>query len=184
MFLTAGVTEGAQYKISEIKVSGDTILPQEDVERMVIQKSGDTFSRALLEFSSDTITNSLSNIGYAFAKVNPIPTTNRAEQTVAINMQVVPGPRVSVRRILFRGNTRTSDEVMRREMRQFENSWYSQAAIDRSKIRLQRLGYFESVEVETPAVSGSNDQVDVVTTSRKPPRAASCSAWATRSPTA
>ncbi|MGM3213588.1 POTRA domain-containing protein, partial [Klebsiella pneumoniae] len=90
MFLTAGVTEGAQYKISEIKVSGDTILPQEDVERMVIQKSGDTFSRALLEFSSDTITNSLSNIGYAFAKVNPIPTTNRAEQTVAINMQVVP----------------------------------------------------------------------------------------------
>jgi outer membrane protein insertion porin family len=129
---------------------------------MVIQKSGDTFSRALLEFSSDTITNSLSNIGYAFAKVNPIPTTNRAEQTVAINMQVVPGPRVSVRRILFRGNTRTSDEVMRREMRQFENSWYSQAAIDRSKIRLQRLGYFESVEVETPAVSGSNDQVDVV----------------------
>ena len=69
---------------------------------------------------------------------------------------------MSVRRILFRGNTRTSDEVMRREMRQFENSWYSQAAIDRSKIRLQRLGYFESVEVETPAVSGSNDQVDVV----------------------
>ncbi|KAG1449112.1 hypothetical protein G6F57_016698 [Rhizopus arrhizus] len=162
MFLTAGVTEGAQYKISEIKVSGDTILPQEDVERMVIQKSGDTFSRALLEFSSDTITNSLSNIGYACAKVNPIPTTNRPDQTVAINMQVVPGPRVSVRRILFRGNTRTSDEVMRREMRQFENSWYSQAAIDRSKIRLQRLGYFESVDVETPAVSGSNDQVDVV----------------------
>ncbi|HEL5052962.1 outer membrane protein assembly factor BamA [Stenotrophomonas maltophilia] len=162
MFLTAGVTEGEQYKISEIKVSGDTILPQEDVERMVIQKSGDTFSRALLEFSSDTITNSLSNIGYAFAKVNPIPTTNRADQTVAINMQVVPGPRVSVRRIVFRGNTRTSDEVMRREMRQFENSWYSQAAIDRSKIRLQRLGYFESVDVETPAVSGSNDQVDVV----------------------
>ncbi|MCC9046574.1 hypothetical protein LMH46_11055, partial [Neisseria gonorrhoeae] len=70
---------------------------------------------------------SLSNIGYAFAKVNPIPTTNRPDQTVAINMQVVPGPRVSVRRILFRGNTRTSDEVMRREMRQFENSWYSQA---------------------------------------------------------
>ncbi|HYQ22968.1 outer membrane protein assembly factor BamA [Stenotrophomonas sp.] len=162
MFVTAGVTEGNQYKISEIKVSGDTILPQEDVERMVVQKAGDTFSRGLLEFSSDAITNSLSNIGYAFAKVNPIPTTNRAEQTVAVNMQVVPGPRVSVRRIIFKGNTRTSDEVMRREMRQFENSWYSQAAIDRSKVRLQRLGYFESVDVETPPVSGSNDQVDVV----------------------
>ncbi|MBK0053667.1 outer membrane protein assembly factor BamA [Stenotrophomonas sp. S39] len=162
MFVTAGVTEGNQYKISDIKVSGDTILPQEDVERMVVQRAGDTFSRALLEFSSDAITNSLSNIGYAFAKVNPIPTTNRAEQTVAVNMQVVPGPRVSVRRIIFKGNTRTSDEVLRREMRQFENTWYSQAAIDRSKIRLQRLGYFESVDVETPPVSGSNDQVDVV----------------------
>lgn len=162
MFITAGVTEGEQYKISEIKVTGDTILPQEDVERMVIQKSGDTFSRALLEYSSDAITNSLSNIGYAFAKVNPIPTSNRADRTVAINMQVVPGPRVQVRRITFKGNTRTSDEVLRREMRQFENSWYSQAAIDRSKIRLQRLGYFESVDVETPPVTGSNDQVDVV----------------------
>jgi len=162
MFITAGVTEGEQYKISEIKVTGDTILPQEDVERMLIQKAGDTFSRALLEFSSDTITNSLSNIGYAFAKVNPIPTSNRADRTVAINMQVVPGPRVGVRRIVFKGNTRTSDEVLRREMRQFENTWYSQAAIDRSKIRLQRLGYFESVDVETPPVTGSNDQVDVV----------------------
>ena len=162
MFVTAGVTEGEQYKISDIKVTGDTVLPQEDVEKMVIQKSGDTFSRALLEFSADGITNSLSNVGYAFAKVNPIPTSNRADRTVAVNMQVVPGPRVSVRRIVFKGNSRTSDEVLRREMRQFENSWYSQAAIDRSKIRLQRLGYFESVDVETPPVTGSNDQVDVV----------------------
>ena len=162
MFLTAGVTEGEQYKISDIKVSGDTVLPQEDVERMVIQKPGDVFSRALLEFSSTGITNSLSNIGYAFAKVNPIPTSNRADRTVAVNMQVVPGPRVAVRQIVFRGNTRTSDEVLRREMRQFENTWYSQAAIDRSKIRLQRLGYFESVDVQTEPVTGSNDQVDVV----------------------
>ena len=162
MFITADVTEGEQYKISEIKVTGETILPQEDVERMVFQKAGDTFSRGLLEFSADGITNSLSNIGYAFAKVNPIPTSNRAERTVAVNMQVVPGPRVSVRRIVFKGNTRTTDEVLRREMRQFENAWYSQAAIDRSKIRLQRLGYFESVDVETTPVTGSNDQVDVV----------------------
>ena len=162
MFITAGVTEGEQYKISEIKVTGDTILPQEDVERMVFQKAGDTFSRGLLEFSANAITNTLSNVGYAFAKVNPIPTSNRAERTVAVNMQVVPGPRVSVRRVVFKGNTRTADEVLRREMRQFENAWYSQAAIDRSKIRLQRLGYFESVDVETSPVTGSNDQVDVV----------------------
>ena len=77
-------------------------------------------------------------------------------------MQVVPGPRVNVRRIAFKGNSRTSDEVIRREMRQFEGAWYSQAAIDRSKIRLQQLGYFETVDVETVPVAGSNDEVDVV----------------------
>ncbi|MCF5956218.1 outer membrane protein assembly factor BamA, partial [Xanthomonas perforans] len=162
MFISAGVTEGEQYKISEIKVTGDTVLPQADIERLVIPKAGDIFSRALLEYTSDAITNTLSNVGYAFAKVNPIPTPNREDRTVAVNLQVVPGPRVTVRRILYKGNSRTSDEVLRREMRQFENTWYSQAAIDRSKIRLQRLGYFESVDVETPAVPGSNDQVDVV----------------------
>ncbi|MDR2873041.1 MAG: outer membrane protein assembly factor BamA [Xanthomonadaceae bacterium] len=162
MFLTVGLSEGEQYKISEIKVTGDTVLPQEDIERLVVLQTGDIFSRALLELSSDAITSTLSNIGYAFAKVDLIPNVNRADCTVAINMHVVPGPRVNVRRIIFRGNTRTSDEVIRREMRQFENSWYSQAAIDRSKIRLQRLGYFESVNVETPPVPGSEDQVDVI----------------------
>ena len=164
MFITAGVSEGEQYKISDIRVTGDTVLPQEEIERLVIQKEGDIFSRGLLEWSATAITNTLSNVGYAFAKVNPIPSPNRADQTVAVNMQVLPGPRVQVRRIEFKGNDRTSDEVLRREMRQFENAWYSQAAIDRSKIRLQRLGYFESVEVETPAVPGAPDQVDVVYT--------------------
>jgi len=114
--------------------------------------------------SSDAITATLGNIGYAFAQVNPIPDVDRDKRTVAINMQVVPGPRVSVRHIEFKGNTRTSDEVMRREMRQFEGSWYSQVAVDRSKLRLQRLGFFEpgSVDVETKPVPGSNDEVDLV----------------------
>ncbi|HRF84108.1 MAG: outer membrane protein assembly factor BamA [Xanthomonadaceae bacterium] len=162
MYLTASVSEGEVYTISEIKVTGDTVLPQENIERLLISKQGQVFSRVLLERSSDLITNTLGNIGYAFARVNPVPTVNREDRTVAINMQVVPGPRVNVRRIVFKGNTRTSDEVLRREMRQFENSWYSQAAIDRSKVRLQRLGFFETVEVETPAVPGTQDQVDVV----------------------
>lgn len=164
MFITAGITEGEQYKVSEVKVTGDTVLPQENVERMVIVKEGQIFSRRLLEMTSDSITATLSNVGYAFAQVNPIPSVDREKRTVSINFQVVPGPRVNVRRIVFKGNARTSDEVMRREMRQFEGAWYSQAAIDRSKIRLQRLGYFETVDVETPAVPGTNDQVDVVYT--------------------
>ena len=162
MFITAGVTEGEQYKVSDVKVTGDTVLPVEDIERMVLVKKDQVFSRAILEYTSDAITSTLGNIGYAFSKVNPIPTVDRENRTVAINLQVVPGPRVNVRRITFKGNTRSADEVLRREMRQFEGSWYSQAAIDRSKIRLQRLGYFETVDVETPPVAGSNDEVDVV----------------------
>lgn len=162
MFISAGVTEGVQYKVSEVKVTGDTVLPAQDIERLVLMKKDQTFSRALLEFTSDAITSTLSNIGYAFSKVNTIPTVDREHRTVAVNLQVVPGPRVNVRRIVFKGNSRTGDEVMRREMRQFEGAWYSQAAVDRSKIRLQRLGYFETVEVETPPVPGSSDQVDLV----------------------
>ncbi|MGO4223240.1 outer membrane protein assembly factor BamA [Lysobacter sp. TAF61] len=162
MFLTAGVTEGEQYKVASVQVTGDTILPKEQIERLVLVKPEQIFSRRLLEISSDSIIATLSNVGYAFAQVNPIPDVNRENKTVGINMQVVPGPRVNVRRIAFKGNSRTSDEVIRREMRQFEGSWYSQAAIDRSKIRLQQLGYFETVDVETVPVPGSNDEVDVV----------------------
>ncbi|MFC3549946.1 outer membrane protein assembly factor BamA [Lysobacter cavernae] len=162
MFLSAGVTEGEQYKVSSVQVTGDTILPKEQIERLVLVKPEQIFSRRLLEISSDSITATLSNVGYAFAQVNPIPDVGKENKTVGINMQVVPGPRVNVRRIVFKGNSRTSDEVVRREMRQFEGSWYSQAAIDRSKIRLQGLGYFETVDVETQPVPGSNDQVDVV----------------------
>ena len=164
MYLTAGLTEGEVYTISGVEVTGETILPKEQIEQRVFVREGQTFSRALLELSSDAIVATLSNIGYAFAQVNPIPDVNRSDRTVAINMQVVPGPRVNVRRVVFKGNTRTSDEVLRREMRQFEGSWYSQAAIDRSKVRLQRLGFFESgsVNVETQPVPGTDDQVDVV----------------------
>ncbi|MET4726389.1 outer membrane protein insertion porin family [Lysobacter enzymogenes] len=162
MFLTAGLTEGDQYKISSVQVTGDTVLPKEDIEKLVIVKPEQIFSRRLLEISSDAITATLGNVGYAFAQVNPIPDINRENKTVGINMQVVPGPRVNVRRVVFKGNTRTGDEVLRREMRQFEGTWYSQAAIDRSKIRLQGLGYFETVDVESKPVPGSNDQVDVI----------------------
>ena len=164
MFVTASMTEGEQYTVDDVQVTGDTVLSQEQIQRYVFIRKGQTFSRALLELTSDAITNTLGNIGYAFASVNPIPTIDREKRTVGINLQVVPGPRVTVRQIRFKGNTRTTDEVLRREMRQFEGAWYSQAAIDRSKVRLQRLGFFESgsVEAQTVPVPGSNDQVDVV----------------------
>ena len=162
MFVTAGVTEGERYKISDVKITGDTVLPREQVEKMVYVKPDQIFSRRVLQTTTESIIAVLGNIGYAFAQVNPIPDVNRENRTVAIDLQIVPGPRVNVRRIVFKGNTRTADEVLRRQMRQFEGSWYSQAAIDRSKIRLQQLGYFETVDIETPEVPGSSDQVDVV----------------------
>ena len=164
MFITAGLTEGEQYTVSSVKVTGDTVLPQDEVEKMVFVKEGQIFSRRRLELTSDAITAVLSNIGYAFAQVNPVPAVDREKRTVGVELQVVPGPRVNVRRVVFKGNSRTADEVMRREMRQFEGAWYSQAAIDRSKVRLQRLGYFETVEVETIPVPGSDDKVDVAYT--------------------
>jgi len=164
MFITAGLTEGEQYKISEVKVTGDTVLPKEQVEKRLRIVPGQVFSRRLLDLTSDAISLSLSNIGYAFAKVDVQPEVNRTDRTVGITFNVIPGPRVTIRRVEFKGNTRTSDEVLRREMRQFEGSWYSQAALDRSKIRLQQLGYFETVDAENVPVPGSNDQVDVVYT--------------------
>ncbi len=164
MYITAGLTEGEIYTISGVKLSGDTVLSQEQLQKYVLVKEGQTFSRAFLEFTSDSIIAALGNVGYAFARVNPVPDIDREKRTVAINLQIIPGPRVTVRRIQFKGNTKTTDEALRREMRQFEGAWYSQAAIDRSKVRLQRLGFFESgsIEAETVPVAGSDDQVDVV----------------------
>ncbi|MFY2765269.1 outer membrane protein assembly factor BamA [Arenimonas sp. MALMAid1274] len=164
IFVTANVAEGEVYTVSSVKVTGDTILPMEDVEKLVVLKEGMTFSRGLVELTSDSIIATLGNIGYAFAQVNPVPEIDREKREIGLNFFVDPGPRVQVRRITFKGNTNTADEVLRREMRQFEGAWFSQAAVDRSKIRLQRLGFFEEVDIETPEVTGSPDQVDVVIT--------------------
>jgi outer membrane protein insertion porin family len=132
------------------------------MQKLVAVRQGEIFSRKKLELTVDAMTLVLSNIGYAFAKITPVPTIDKEARTVGIDFHVVPGPRVQVRRIVFKGNTRTADIVLRREMRQFEGIWFSQAAVDRSRIRLQRLGYFDDIKIETPPVPGSNDQVDVV----------------------
>jgi len=131
IFLSANMVEGDVYKVSSVGISGDTVLPVEELNKLLLVKEGDTFSRARLEFTSDGITATLGNIGYAFAKVNPVPSIDRDAKTIGINFVVEPGPRVQVRRIRYVGNVRTSDEVLRREMRQFEGSWYSQAALAR-----------------------------------------------------
>ena len=164
MYVTAGIKEGEVYKVSDIKLTGSLILNEEDLRKLLQVKSGDVFSRRRVEQSVDAITSTLSNIGYAFADVEPIPSIDKEKREVGINFFVNPGKRVYVRQVVFKGNLHTEDEVLRREIRQLEGSWYSQAAIDRSKIRLQRLGFFSKVEIDTPKVPGTEDQVDVAVT--------------------
>jgi outer membrane protein insertion porin family len=161
MAITANIVEGDVYTVSKVEVTGDTILPQEQIEALVRLAPGMVFSRRLIEMSSDAIMSVLANIGYAFSEVTPIPDVDRLEKTVDLKLFVNPGPRVFVRRIQINGNLQTSDDVVRRELRQFEGAWYSQAAIDRSKVRLQRLGFFEDVEIETERLQGTPDQVDL-----------------------
>ncbi len=161
LFITANVREGEIYKLTDIKLTGDLVVNEEILRKFITSKSGDTYSRGRLERASEAMTRVLSNIGYAFAEVTPVPAVDREKREVGVTFFVNPGKRAYVRRINFIGNQRTQDEVMRREMRQLEGAWFSQAAIDRSKNRLQRLGYFKEVTVETPKVAGSEDQVDV-----------------------
>ncbi len=164
IFITANVTEGEQFSINEVQVTGDLVVSEATLRRLILVQPEEVFSRKKMEQSVENITALLANIGYAFANVNPIPQINRDNLTVDLNFYVDPGKRVYIRRIAFVGNTSSKDEVLRREMRQFEGAWFSQAAIDRSKVRMQRLTYFDTVEIETPPVPGTDDQVDVVVT--------------------
>lgn len=161
IYIAAAIHEGEIYKISGIHLLGTLILPEDALRKVLRIKTGEVFDRHSIELSSDAITNVLSNIGYAFAKVRPLPKVDDKDHTVDLTFYVEPGPRVYVRRINFKGNTKTLDPVLRREMRQFEGSWYSQAAVDRSKVRLQRLGYFKSVSIDMTKVPGTVDQVDL-----------------------
>jgi outer membrane protein insertion porin family len=161
MYIDASIKEGEIYKVADVKLLGELILPEKTMRQLVFVKAGETFNRAAVEASSKAIKAVLANIGYAYAKVTPIPKLDKEKRTVDLTLYVEPGQRVYVRRVVFQGNTRTEDGVLRREMRQLEGSWYSQAAIDRSKVRLQRLGYFKTVDVDKKLVPGTQDKVDV-----------------------
>jgi len=161
MYIDANIKEGEIYKVSAVKLLGKLVLPEATLRQLVFLKAGDTFNRAAIENSTKAIKAVMSNIGYAYAKVTPIPKLDKDKRTVEVTLYVEPGDRVYVRRVVFSGNTRTEDNVLRREMRQLEGSWYSQAALDRSKTRLMRLGYFKTVDIDKKLVPGTTDQVDV-----------------------
>src|SRR5580658_1492001 len=161
IFITVNVNEGTIYKVSQVKLAGTFVVPQSQLEALLLIHPGDTFNRKLITSSQELMQNRMGRDGYAFAKVEPVPTADNANHTVSLTFFIDPGSRVYVRNITFSGVNRINDEVLRREMRQLEGGWLSNVALERSKQRLQRLPYVKSVEFETTPVAGSPDLVDV-----------------------
>ncbi len=161
IYITINITEGDKYTVSDVKLGGEMLLPEAELRKLIELKPGETFSREKLNESTKKITDRLGNDGYAFANANAVPELDKAAKRVALTIMIDPGRRVYVRRINISGNNRSRDEVIRREMRQLEGAYYDSDKIQKSKQRLDRLGYFTDVEVETPPVPGTSDQVDV-----------------------
>ena len=161
VFITANVAEGDRFTITDVDLSGDLVLSEEDLSRFLLVGPGQVFSQQLVTSTEEYLTRRLGNEGYNFAKVTGIPEVGDGEAEVSIKFFIDPGRRTYVRRINFKGNSRTADEVLRREMRQMEAAPASAAAIEQSRIRLQRLGFFSSAEVETVELPGYDDLVDI-----------------------
>jgi outer membrane protein insertion porin family len=164
IYITINVVEGEIYTVSEVALAGQLLVPRAELEALVQLKPGDVFSREKLAASTKAISDRLGNEGYAFANANAIPNIDKAKRTVAFNIVVDPGRRVYVRRIDVAGNSKTRDEVIRREMRQLEGAYYDASKIQLSRRRIDRTNFFGEVTVETLPVEGSPDQVDVVYT--------------------
>ena len=156
------VDEGEKYEFSTISLSGElNEFSEEQLKDLVTVKEGDFFNAAAVNETSDNISKYLGNFGYAFANVNPISKVDEISKTISYDFFVSTGNKIYVRNINFAGNSRTKDKVLRREMRQFESSWYDESKVARSKFRLTRLQYFSAVDVDTAQVPGTSDQVDL-----------------------
>jgi len=161
IFITVNVDEGEVFKLSEVKMAGTFVVPEADLRRLLLVQPGDTFNRKMITSTQELIENRLGADGYAFAKVDPVPTPNNQTHEVALTFFIDPGQRVYVRNINFLGASRINDEVLRREMRQLEGGWLSNVAVERSKQRVQRLPYIKDVSFETVPVPNTADLVDV-----------------------
>jgi len=164
IYLTINISEGEKYTVSDVRIGGQTLVPQEELEKLLRIGPGDVFSRQKLIESQKAIADRLGNDGYAFANANAVPEVNREQRTVAFTLLIDPGRRVYVRRINVVGNSKTRDEVVRREMRQLEGAYYDASKIQLSRRRIDRTRYFSDVAVDTAPVEGRPDQVDVTYT--------------------
>lgn len=169
IYITINISEGEKYTVSGINVEGDTFGREAELSSLLLLKSGDIYNAARLTESTKRISERMGNFGYAFANVTANPLIDAEKKEVAFTVFVDPGKRVYVRKINLAGNTRTRDEVIRREFRQFESSWYDGEKIKASRDRVEYLGFFKEVTIDTPEVPTSTDQVDVnLTVSEKP----------------
>ena len=161
VYITINISEGERYSINKITFAGKLVLEEDQLSVLSLVKEGDTFSRRLVTHSGELMSKRLGNEGYTFAKADGIPQVNDKERTVDLTFFVEPGKRTYVRRINFTGNESTLDEVLRREMLQMEGGWASTEKIDAGKMRLDQLGFFKHVNVDTPTVPGTDDMIDV-----------------------
>jgi outer membrane protein insertion porin family len=161
IYLTINITEGEKYTVKDFKFEGEMFGREDELRQLVLLQSGKTYSGAALTATNKLITERLGTFGYAFANVNANPEVDREKREVSFTFMIDPGKRAYVRHMTISGNTTTRDEVIRREFRQFESSWYDANKIKLSRDRVDRLGYFKEVTVDTPEAQGTSDQVDV-----------------------
>ncbi len=169
VYITINIDEGDIYKVGKVELAGELVIPEEQIRQLILMREGMTFSQALMTSSSEFITRRLGNDGYTFAEVKGYPDVDEETGTAKVTFLVTPGMRAYVRRIEFRGNSKTADEVLRREMRQMEGGSANTALIEHSKLRLERLGFFKEVNSETVPVPGTSDQIDVIYTVEEQP---------------
>jgi len=162
IFITLNISEGEKYTVSGVKVAGpQAVLSHAETRKLIDIKEGDVFSRDALTESTRKIGERLGEDGYAFANVNAIPEVDKVKHQVAFTFMVDPMQRAYIRRINISGNDKSRDEVIRREFRQMESGWFATSKIKKSKQRIDRLGFFEQVNLDTSQVPGTNDQLDV-----------------------
>ena len=161
IFITANISEGAVYKLGEIKLAGNMIVPEAELKKLLLVATGQIYSQKTISATQEQIRNRLGAEGFYFAKVEPVPQIDEPKKIVNLTLFIDPGSRVYVRHINFTGTTRSDDESLRRELRQLEGAWLSNVSLERSKQRLQRLAFVESVDMSTEPVPGSPDLVDV-----------------------
>lgn len=162
IYITVNVREGKQFIVSEIDILGELVVSKEELLSLIRLEADAVFSRKIASESAVSLTDRLSDEGYAFANVNVVPEIDEAARKVKVAFYIDPGHRVYVRRIEITGNHTTYDDVIRREMRQYEGAALSGKAVRLSRERLNRLGYFQDVSIETPTVPGEKDMVDII----------------------